>query len=355
MESEQVRRVFTQREPHRAEYGHLINRAIGLYEDPTRYSVRALVDLFTLQFRMMRAEDSQTRHSLMAEFSAAMDAIHPVANAPERVYLYQDDNMPADTAYTENPGYIYDHDPDFRPYYLEMPVDKNVQPKGGVLLVAGGSHGAGTINECYQIGLELNAAGYQAFILQCRPNGCPYSKLETATDASRALRLIRARAAEYRVNPDHLAYAGFSNGGVTGDFCVQFYSMGQKIQDYFPDYVPDAADEQPGGPNALLIIYGARHKSTEYWQDNVQYPPTFFAIGREDKVCCQNLFEEHLPYLQDRNVPYEIHTFAGHPHGYAGWRIIDGKNDPNFDLWLTHAAAFLDDLFGYPVWQTPAL
>ncbi len=48
MESETVRNIHLQREPHREEYGHLINRAIPLYEDPTRYPVRELVDLFDI-------------------------------------------------------------------------------------------------------------------------------------------------------------------------------------------------------------------------------------------------------------------------------------------------------------------
>ena len=46
-----------------------------------------------------------------------------------------------------------------------------------------------------------------------------------------------------------------------------------------------------------------------------------------------------------QGVPVEVHTFAGHPHGYAGWKIIDGKGNPNFDLWVTHADAFLMDVF----------
>ena len=51
------------------------------------------------------------------------------------------------------------------------------------------------------------------------------------------------------------------------------------------------------------------------------------------------------PELLARGVPMEVHTFAGHPHGYAGWKIIDGKGNPNFDLWVTHADAFLRDVF----------
>lgn len=355
MESERVRQIFREREPHRAEYGHLINRAIPLYEDPTRYNTRELVELSKLQFEMMKAPDDALRQEKMREFEAAIAAVKPLPGAPERVYLYPDGNIPTETEYTENPGYIYDHDPGFAPYYLEMLLPAGIAPKGGVVLVAGGSHGPGTINECYQVGLEFNRMGYHAFILQCRPNGCPWSRLETATDAARAFRLIRSRAGEYHLDPSHLAYAGFSNGGVTGDFCIMFYSKGQKTEDYFKEYRPDEADAFAGNPNAYICVYGARHKGTEYAEEGVDYPPTFVAIGRHDFVCCENLYDELLPYLQRHKVPYELHTFAAHPHGYAGWSIIDGKSDPNFDLWSVHAGAFLDDCFDICRWQKPEI
>ncbi len=344
MESETVRTIHLRREPHRAEYGALINKAMKLYEDPTRYPVQDLIDLFALQREMMDCQDDAQRKVLMASFSEKTDSIPLIPDAPERIYLWQKDNIPTETEYTENPGYIFDHDPGYEPYMLEMLVDESVDPIGAVVTIAGGSHGAGTINECYQIGKEFNALGYQAFILQCRPNGCPWSKLETATDAARALQIIRSNPARYRVDPNKIALAGFSNGGVTCDFCIMYYSAGQKVTDYFPDYRPDELDAYPGSPNAFICVYGPRHLGTEFDDTNVHYPPAFFAVGREDYVALENLYGL-LPSLWEQKTPVEIHTFAGHPHGYAGWKIIDGKGDPNFDLWVDHAACFLRDLF----------
>lgn len=344
MESETVRNIHLRREPHRAEYGALINKAMKLYEDPTRYPVQELIDLFALQREMMACQDDVQRKVLMDQFSQKTDSIHLLPDAPPRIYLWPEGNIPTETEYTENPGYIFDHDPGYEPYMLEMLVDESVEPIGAVVTIAGGSHGAGTINECYQIGKEFNALGYQAFILQCRPNGCPWSKLETATDAARALQIIRSNSTRYRVDPDKIALAGFSNGGVTCDFCIMYYSAGQMVRDYFPNYTPDEVDTYPGSPNAFICVYGPRHLGTEYNASNVQYPPTFFAVGRTDFVALDNLYGV-LPFLWDRKTPVEIHTFAGHPHGYAGWKIIDGKGNPNFDLWVNHAACFLRDLF----------
>lgn len=331
----------------RKEFGEEINKAIPLYEDPTRYPVEQLVELFKFQWNFKEAKTQEEKDALKKEFAARRDAIRLLPNAPERVYLWNEGNIPTQTVYTENPDHLYDHEPDFRPYYLEMLLPAGQKPLAGIVLVAGGTHGAGTINECYEIGLEFNALGYSCFILQCRPNQGPWSRLESAVDAARCFQLLRGNAEKYNLNPEQLVYAGFSNGGVTGDACIEFFSDHQTVDQYFPNYIPDEYDRLPGAENAFLCIYGARHLGTELTREDFPNVPTFFAIGRKDFGCIANM-QGLLQLLWAQNVPVEIHTFAGHPHGYAGWKIIDGKGDYNFDLWVTHADVFLRDLFhGY--------
>ncbi len=328
------------------ECGTEINLAIPMYEDPTRYPVDQLIDLFQCQTEMTQAETAEERTRLKTVFSKKRQAIQPLPDAPERIYLWPEGNMPVQTVYTENKGNLYNHEPDFKPYMLEMTVPESQFPKaaGAILLVAGGEHGAGTINECYQIGLEFNQLGYQCFILQCRPNQGPWNGYETGADAARAIRWVRSQAKQYRISPEHIAYAGFSNGGCTGDKCIEHYSGNQKVSDYFPEYVPDDLDQLSGSMNAYICVYGVRHAGTDYNEAGVKYPPTFIAVGREDHVCIKNL-EAFMPWVIARDIPVEVHTFAGHPHGYAGWKIIDGKGDPNFDFWVTHADRFLKDIF----------
>ena len=206
--------------------------------------------------------------------------------------------MPIQTEYTDNSDHRYDHEPDFKPYLLEMLLPEDVTPIGAVMTIAGGTHGAGTINECYQIGLEFNALGYQCFILQCRPNGSPWNQYETGADAARALRILRANCKKYRIDPDKIALAGFSNGGITIDFCIEHFSGKKKVADYFPDYTPDELDALNGGPDAYLCVYGPRHAGTPYNYEGVVYPPTFFAVGRLDSA--MNNLHELYPSLLAR-------------------------------------------------------
>ena len=181
---EAMREIMRKRWEFAAACGDEINKAIPLYEDPTRYPVEELVALFRLQQEMMDAPTPEKRAELKARFSEMRRSIRLLPNAPERIYLWPEGKMPVQTEYTENPGWRNDHEPDFKPYLLEMLLPEEVTPRGAVVTIAGGSHGAGTINECYEIGLELGALGYQCFILQCRPNGCPWNEFETGADAA---------------------------------------------------------------------------------------------------------------------------------------------------------------------------
>lgn len=334
---------FLRRMKIRMECGAEINRAVAMYEDVTRYPVQELVDLFKMQQKIMETTTKEERDVLRVEFASAMDRIQLLPDAPDRIYLWEEGNMPAHTEYVDNSDYRYDHELDFKPFLLEMLLPEDVKPVGAVVTIAGGTHGAGTLNECYQICKEFNELGYQGFVLQCRPNGSPWDAYETGADAARACRIIRANAEKYRLDPKTIALAGFSNGGITIDYCIEYFSGEKKVTDYFPEYQPDALDELYGGPDAYLCVYGPRHAGTPYNYEGVVYPPTFFAVGRLDNAM-DNLHEVY-PSLLAQGVPVEVHTFAGHPHGYAGWKIIDGKGNPNFDLWVTHADVFMRDIF----------
>lgn len=341
-----------------AEVAPEVHQAIPFYEDPTRYPIDKLVAMANMQHEMIFCDDKAPRQELLHRFIALRDSLTLLPNAPERIYLWPAGKMPTLTVYAPdmNAGYRYDHDPDFQPYLLEMLLPEEVTPVGAVVTIAGGQHGMGTLNECYQNGLEFNRLGYQCFILNSRPNRMPWNGKESGVDAARALRYIRFHAARYRLSSDRVAAAGFSNGGLNIDECIRYYSGDQTVADHFPGYEPDELDACYGAPDVFLCIYGARlHKVNDvfgmqfgpleaYDYTRVSYPSTFFACGLEDETGLQNLY----PVFNDlvgRGVKVEIHTFAGHPHGFSGWKLIDGKGFPNFDLWLVHADNFMQDVY----------
>ena len=116
--------------------------------------------------------------------------------------------------------------------------------------------------------------------------------------------------------------------------------------------LPDAPDRillWPEGKMPKETVYET-NSDFEYDHDPDYQPYYLEMLIPEDQTPLGGIANMNglLPWLWEKNVPVEIHTFAGHPHGYAGWKIIDGKGDPNFDLWVAHADVFLRDLFiGY--------
>lgn len=56
----------------------------------------------------------------------------------DMIYLWDEDNMPTETVYTENNGSYFD-DPGFRPYVSIYEVPEGVEVKGAVLISPGGA------------------------------------------------------------------------------------------------------------------------------------------------------------------------------------------------------------------------
>ena len=324
----------------RKEFGPAKMPAVEIFESAPCYEEDEVVALTKLCNRIQSCSEEE-RPRLIEEFIKLRDSMKMKENAPKRIPLWPEGNLPTETVYTDNSDFRYHHDPDFQPYLVEMLLPDDVTPKAAIVLCPGGDHAEACVCEGYQSAKELNALGYQCFLLMNRPNHNPWNGREVGADAARAVRYVRAHAAEYRIDPDFVAFAGFSNGGLTGEALIENYSGEKKVSDYFPDYKPDELDGYQGAMDAFLCVYGPRFVGADFNWDGVVYPPVFYAIGREDTAI--DNFNYVYPDLLQHNVPVEVHTFAGVPHGKAGTKLLDDAY-PNFDLWVPLADAFLMDL-----------
>lgn len=139
----------------------------------------------------------------------------------QALYLWEEGNVPAQTRFTENmTGYF---DPwDFRPYVTAIPVRAGVQPKGAVVLMAGGAYQfRGNYTDSLPTAAALRELGFQTFIVDYRLS--PYTQEEGALDVARAVRFVRKNASVYGINPDAIAVMGFSAGGIqAGEFLMHY-------------------------------------------------------------------------------------------------------------------------------------
>lgn len=240
----------------------------------------------------------------------------------------------------------------YSPYMYEVLVPGTVTPKGAVICVAGGAHGRTVINEGFGVALDLREAGYQCFVIHNRVNsvdletGRRINPLDCGSDIARAVRYVRANAEKYRIPADRVTAAGFSNGAITIENSILYFSGDRTVKEYFPEYEPDELDSYSGTPDAFLCVYGQRHKGLSFDWERVSYPPTFEAVGREDPTGALDNLYYVLPDLLAHGVPVEIHTFAATTHGRAAYHRVWEKEDrKNFDLWVPLADAFMQDVY----------
>ena len=325
----------------------LLHAVAPCFEDAPCYPLEELLKIHGMYRKLADTKNVALMEEQMSALETAVKALKPIDNAPEKIMLWEDGNMPSLGTYTENPGYRFNHDPDFKPYMYALTVEEAVQPKGAVVVCAGGDHGDCTMHEGYQTCRDLNALGYQCFLLLNRTNRCPFPAQEAGADAARAIQIVRKNAKKYRVDENRVAFAGFSNGGLTAEACIQYFSGTQKIKSHFENYVPGELDEYYGGPDAVVCVYGPRFKGESFDYTNAVYPPTFFAVGREDSAM-DNL-NATLPDLMAHHVEVEVHTFSGVPHGQSGVTIYGGNPYPHFQLWVPLADVFMQNVFAKSV------
>ncbi|MDQ1255456.1 MAG: hypothetical protein QG656_47, partial [Candidatus Hydrogenedentes bacterium] len=143
------------------------------------------------------------------------------------IFLWPEGKAPAQAA-----------DNDFRPW-LEPYLVETGEPRGAVIVCPGGGYSGRAGHEGSPIAQMYNEAGLNAFVLQYRvsPNRHP----APISDAARAVRIVRERAAEWNVKPDHIAILGFSAGGhLTASLGVHFADVKYDGDDSAVSCRPDA-------------------------------------------------------------------------------------------------------------------
>ncbi|HMD76797.1 MAG TPA: alpha/beta hydrolase [Terracidiphilus sp.] len=164
----------------------------------------------------------------------------------------------------------------------------------------------------------LNSAGIACILLKYRvPDTGPYPKSPAALqDAQRALGLVRAHAAEWRIDPSRIGVLGFSAGA----------HLAAALSTHFDQrlYAPvDVADKLSCRPDFAVIVYpGYLALEDKNFAPNADIhpaantPPTFIVQAEDDPVHVENATVYFLQ-LKNAKVPAELHIYAQGGHGYG--------------------------------------
>jgi acetyl esterase/lipase len=165
----------------------------------------------------------------------------------------------------------------------------------------------------------LNGIGVNCILLKYRvPNTGPYLTKSPAAleDAQRAVGLVRAHAAEWKIDPNRIGVLGFSAGGHLVAALSTHYD-----KRLYP--TQDAADSQSCRPDFAFVIYpGYLADTHDSFLDKLDLhptantPPTFIVQAEDDPVHVENSTTWFLA-LKTANVPAELHLYAKGGHGYG--------------------------------------
>lgn len=186
-----------------------------------------------------------------------------------------------------------------------------------MIICPGGGHRELWVDhEGYAVARWFADHGIAAFVLKYRLAREPDSKyridIEALADAQRAIRIVRNRAGEWRINPARLGILGFSAGGEIAALAAARGAPGQ------PE-APDPLDRLSSQPTFQVLVYPGNSKAI---QPVAGAPAAFLLCGADDRADISNGLAEAYLRFKQAGVPAELHIYANVGHGF-GLRATD--------------------------------
>lgn len=222
------------------------------------------------------------------------------------------------------------HQPSLTPHF---PV-KEAATGTAVIIAPGGGHKLlCTTHEGSNVAKWLAARGITAFVLKYRLANEPGSTYtvddHAVADMHRAIRLIRSRAEEWKIDPRKVGVMGFSAGG---EVCA-LASMNFHPAD---PAAADPLDRFSDRPDFQALIYPGRSGRIVPIKES---PPAFLAASANDRPdISEGLLKVYLDFKK-AGVPVELHLYSGGGHGFG---LRPDKNAP-IDAWIERFHDWLRD------------
>jgi len=227
------------------------------------------------------------------------------------------------------------------------------KPLPCIVVLPGGGYGGRAYHEGEPIARHFNGRGMHAVVVNYRvsPNHFP----APLADAQRAVKLLRANAEAWKIDPEKIVTLGFSAGGHLAASTITLEDV------TCPEgWNPDEADAQCCLPNGAILCYAALSFMKEYGNpgcgENLlgEYAPY-----TADYFSLQNRVDEKTPKaflwhtsddpvvnvknplhfgaaLRDYGIPFEMHIY---PHGRHGIGLAE--EFPDAVAWTQLAAEWV--------------
>lgn len=231
------------------------------------------------------------------------------------------------------------------PSMMFYPADSAKNTGVTILICPGGGYiREAAAHEGSQFGEWLSSLGINAFVLKYRlPNKHAYIPLK---DAQQAMRIIRSRVGEWKLDPEKIGVSGFSAGGHLASTLGTHFDLGTPMPPLAPSKVKKPVPPAPLSsfscrPDFMILFYpvvsmqesvthagsrenllgpGYKKDSVDYYSNELQVtkdtPPTLLFLSDDDgTVPPQNSFDFYAA-LKKYDIPASLHIF---PEGGHGW------------------------------------
>lgn len=217
-----------------------------------------------------------------------------------------------------------------------------------IVICPGGGYGHLADHEGSHYARWLNQQGIAGFVLKYRLGTGGYRHPTMLNDASRALRTVRARAEEWKLDTKRVGIIGSSAGGHLASTTITHWDLGNTS-------AADVIERQSSRPDLAILCYPVVSLSNEFThkgsrnnllgtnatpellkelsaelQVNKDTPPCFIWSTMEDKVVPVENSMQLAAALRRVGVPFDLHVYERGPHGI-------GLGNKNFDAANFHA------------------
>ncbi|HKX30717.1 MAG TPA: alpha/beta hydrolase [Blastocatellia bacterium] len=201
-----------------------------------------------------------------------------------------------------------------------------------IIVCPGGGYARLAPHEGHDVAVWLNSLGVTAVVLKYRhaPN---YGHPAPMQDALRAIRTVRAKAAEWKLDANRVGIMGFSAGGHVASTAATHFDTGNPS-------ATDPIEKLSARPDLLVLCYpvvtmtlpyahsGSRQNllgkepspelvdlMSNEKQVTEKTPPTFFFHTEDDKGVPVENSLYFAAALRKAKVPYEMHIYETGRHG----------------------------------------
>src|SRR6266850_1514613 len=210
--------------------------------------------------------------------------------------------------------------------------DTNKATGAAMVICPGGGYGMLAPHEGATYAIWLKEQGIAAFVLKYRLGSAGYRHPIMLLDAARAVRLVRANAAEWKLDPQRIGIMGSSAGGHLASTLLTHFDAGKADS-------ADPIERQSSRPDAGILCYGVismgqfthqgsknnllgKEPSAELVQElsnelqvTKDTPPCFIWHTYEDTAVPVENSLQFAAALRKAGVPCDLHIYEKGAHG----------------------------------------